>query len=86
MQIGKYSYTTSPDYRAPEIHKCTNPKLDPKHKEFDPELNVNIEKAISYTCGIMIDKILKMGKGKSDEPFFDELQQIMSEMTNESPE
>ena len=73
MLINKYSVTTSPVYRAPEMHKDTNPKLDDKNKEYDPELNINIEKAISYTCGIIIDKILKMGKGKSDEPFFDEL-------------
>ena len=82
MQIGKYSYTTSADYRAPEIHKSTNPKLDPKNKDFDPEIYINIEKSMSYTCGIMIDKILKMGKGKSDEPFFDELQQLILEMTH----
>ena len=53
-----YERTITQGYCAPELSKKTNPKLDNKNKEYDPKCKINIEKALSYTCGMLIDHII----------------------------
>ena len=58
VTINSYGITTSPGYRAPEIFKGTNPKLDKANtKEYDSNLKINMKKAMSYTCGKLIEHI-----------------------------
>ena len=72
MKISSYNITTSPCCCAPEIDKKTNPKLDKDNtKEYVYNLKINMKKAISYSCGKLIEYIIKMRKGDSDQTFWD---------------
>ena len=71
MNINSYNITTTRSYCAPELRQETNPKIDrDNEKEFDPNLKINIEKAMSFTCGKLIENIYKMRKGNSDKEFW----------------
>ena len=87
MTINEYSILITEKYCAPEIIKKKNPKLDIENKkEYDPNLKIDITKSLSYICGKLIDHIIKIRKSKSNNIFFDQIQELVKEMTNESPE
>ena len=64
MKITNYKIIFTKGYLAPEFFKETNPKLDKDNKkDYDPNLQINMKKSISYTCGKIIENIFKMRKG-----------------------
>ncbi len=72
MKISSHSVSLTQGQCAPEISKQTNPKLDKDNKkEYDVNLHINIKKALSYTCGKLIQDILEMRIGNSDQFFWD---------------
>ena len=61
MKINKYGhFTITPNYCAPEINKDKNNKLNNTKKEYDPNLTINIEKSLSYTCGKILKDVFKI--------------------------
>ena len=61
MKINNYgTYIITPYYCAPEINIDKNYKLDKKKQEYDPNLKIDIEKSLSYTCGKILEDVFQI--------------------------